>query len=122
MKNITRMLIAGFFLSLAGASPLKAEPVLKAGGYDWTDKLGRGVLNMVSSPVEVARTISIQSRVKGGGYGWTVGLVEGLGRGFVRLGAGAIDTLTFPFDFPTEDKSPLLSPTYPWQKWDVEYL
>ena len=89
---------------------------------DWSDKLGRGVLNMVGAPVELARTIHIQSNVKGPAYGWTMGIVEGLGRTFVRFGAGAIETVTFPFDFPKEGKAPLLQPDYPWQKWDVEYL
>ena len=91
-------------------------------GSDWSDKLGRGVLNMVGSPVELARTVHIQSNVKGPAYGWTVGIFEGLGRTLVRFGAGAIETITFPFDFPNEDKSPLLTPDYPWQKWDVQYL
>ena len=91
-------------------------------GSTWSDKLGRGVLNMVGSPVELARTIHIQSNAKGPAYGWTMGIVEGLGRTLVRFGAGAIETVTFPFDFPKEDKSPLLPPDYPWQKWDVQYL
>ena len=91
-------------------------------GSDWSDKLGRGILNMVGSPVELARTIHIQSNVKGPAYGWTMGLVEGIGRALIRFGAGAIETVTFPFDFPKEDKSPLLTPDYPWQKWDVQYL
>ena len=92
------------------------------GSNSMSDKLGRGVLNMVGSPVELARTIHIQSNAKGPGYGWTMGIVEGLGRTLVRFGAGAIETLTFPFDFPKDDKSPLLTPDYPWQKWDVQYL
>lgn len=91
-------------------------------GPQWNDKLGRGVLNIIGSPVELARTIHIQSRVKGAGYGWTMGLVEGIGRMFWRFGAGAIETVTFPFDFPKDDKTPLLMPEYPWDKWDVEYL
>lgn len=89
---------------------------------DASEKLGRGLLNIVGSPVELARTINIQSRVKGPGYGWTMGIVEGIGRTFLRFGSGVIETVTFPFDFPKDDKEPLLSPDYPWQKWDVEYL
>ncbi len=92
------------------------------GESTWSDKLSRGILNIVSSPVEIARTIRIQSKAKGNAYGWTAGLVEGIGRGIVRFGAGAIETLTFPFDFPNEDKSPLLEPEFPWQKWDADYL
>ena len=90
--------------------------------HSWGDKLGRGVLNMISSPIEIARTVNVQSKAEGPAYGWTVGIVQGLGRTLLRFGAGAIDTVTFPFDFPDEDKAPLLEPTYPWQKWDIEYL
>jgi len=77
---------------------------------------------MVGSPVELARTIHIQSNVKGPAYGWTMGIVDGIGRALVRFGAGAIDTLTCPFNFPNADKAPLLMPVYPWDKWDVQAL
>ncbi len=117
-KNILIQLFVVAAMILFFSSTAHADGL----GYDWDDKLGRGVLNMVSSPVELARTVNIQSRAKGPGYGWTMGIVEGLGRTLLRFGAGAIETVTFPFDFPKEDKSPLLSPDYPWQKWDVEYL
>ncbi len=112
-------LIFGVICLLSFASAAQADD---KSGYVWSDKLGRGVLNMVGSPVELARTIHIQSNVKGPAYGWTMGIVEGVGRALIRFGAGAIDTLTCPFDFPKEDKSPLLVPDYPWQKWDVQYL
>ena len=38
-----------------------------------------------------------------------------------RLGAGVIDLFTFPFDFPDENKAPLLEPEYVWQKPGVKY-
>ncbi len=100
-------------LLLAGAPSAKAE----LGEYEWNDKLSRGALNIVASPVEIARTINVSSNDKGYGYGWTVGLVKGVGKTFVRLGAGVIDLVTFPFDFPDENKAPLVKPEYPWQNW-----
>lgn len=118
-KKMFLMLTAAVIFSAVSVPAAKAE-LLK--DYNAGDKLGRGALNLVSSPIEVARTINVQSRVKGPAYGWTAGLVEGLGRFVVRLGTGAIDIVTFPFDFPTNDKSPMIQPEYPWQKWDVEYL
>ena len=120
MKKITMtfwILMMGWMC--VAASTARAEELA---GNDWSDKLGRGVLNMVGSPVELARTIHIQSNAKGPAYGWTMGLVEGIGRTLIRFGAGAIETVTSPFNFPKEDKSPLLSPDYPWQKWDAQYL
>ena len=118
-KHFSAFLLAVFCL-LSCVSTAYADGSIAS--YEWQDKLGRGVLNMVGSPVELARTVHIQSRAKGAGYGWTMGIVEGLGRTFLRFGAGAIETLTFPFDFPKDDKSPLLVPDYPWEKWDVQYL
>ncbi len=112
--NKNRFLLS---LALGFASSACAETE-----YSWSDKLGRGVLNMVGSPVELARTIHIQSNVKGPAYGWTMGIVDGIGRALVRFGAGAIDTLTCPFNFPNADKAPLLMPVYPWDKWDVQAL
>lgn len=83
----------------------------------WGDKLNRGLLNIVSSPVEIARSIHGGNQKEGYAYGWTVGLVQGLGRTFLRLGSGVIELVTFPFDFPKDDKSPLIKPAYVWQEW-----
>lgn len=125
MKNTTMEVIkkirSGFgFAALVAGLWMTAQLPLHAaefGDYEWDDKLGRGVLNIVSSPVEVARTIHVESEVRGNGYGWTAGLVKGLGRTIVRLGAGVVDLVTFPFDFPDENKAPLIEPEYAWQKW-----
>lgn len=110
----------GIFLTGLFFAPVAHAELIE--DYSAADKLGRGLLNIVSSPIEVARTINVQSNVKGPAYGWTGGLVEGLGRFVVRLGTGAIDVVTFPFDFPDDDKAPLIRPEYPWQKWDADYL
>ena len=120
MKN--RIQILGvFILFLFIGMPLShAEDGL--GKYTWADKLGRGAVNVVSSPVEIARTIVVTSDVKGAGYGWTVGLVHGIGRTIVRLGVGIVDIVTSPFDFPKENKAPLIEPEYVWQKWDAAYM
>ena len=106
---------------LAAPRPSMAETGAE-GEICWMKKLGRGALNMVSSPIDIPRTIHIQSNAKGGGYGWTVGLVEGAGQSLVRFFTGAIDVVTCPFDFPDSDKGPLMQPVYPWQDWDSKTL
>ncbi len=88
-------------------------------GYTWGDKFGRGVVNFFTSPVEIARAIDRKSNVSGPAQGWTVGLVEGLGRMVYRAGAGLLETVTFPFGFPDEEKAPLLHPEYAWQEWET---
>jgi putative exosortase-associated protein (TIGR04073 family) len=89
--------------------------------YTWSAKLKRGALNIVTSPVEVARQIHITSDEKSLLAGWTLGLGKGLGHGLLRLGAGLVDLLTFPFDFPDSEKAPLVEPEYVWEKPGVKY-
>ena len=89
--------------------------------YTWTDKAKRGSLNIVSSPVEIARQIQITSEEKNLLQGWTVGLIEGVFQGVVRLGAGVVDLVTCPFDFPKAGKAPLVDPEYVWEKPGVKY-
>jgi putative exosortase-associated protein (TIGR04073 family) len=90
--------------------------------YSWQEKLGRGAVNIVTSPVEIARGIQVGAEREGLAYGWTAGLVQGFAKGFVRLGAGALDLLTFPFDFPQESKAPLVEPEFAWEKPGAKYL
>ena len=89
--------------------------------YEWQDKLKRGTLNIVTSPVEIARSIQITSQEESLLEGWTIGLVKGFGNGIVRCGAGFIDLFTFPFNFPDDRKGPLLEPEYVWEKPGVKY-
>ena len=90
--------------------------------YNWLDKFKRGALNMVSSPVEIARQIQVTSEEDSLLEGWTLGLLKGLAIGFVRLGAGVLDLVTFPFNFPDDEKAPLLDPEYVWQKPGPKYV
>ena len=89
--------------------------------YSWQDKIKRGGLNIISSPVEIARQIQMTSNEQNLLYGWTVGLAKGVGQGLLRLGAGVVDVLTCPFNFPNEEKAPLIEPEYVWEKTGVKY-
>lgn len=89
--------------------------------YTWGDKLKRGALNIVSSPVEIARQIQITSSEQSLLAGWTIGLISGFGQGFIRFGAGVIDLFTFPFNFPNSHKAPLVEPKYVWEKSGPKY-
>lgn len=103
--------------ALPAQPPVQQEPE----SYNWQDKLKRGALNIVTSPVEIAREIQLTSQEKNLLQGWTLGLVKGLGHGVLRLGAGVIDVLTCPFNFPDSNKGPLVDPEYVWQKPGVRY-
>ncbi len=113
-----------YFLAVKGFSaPLESVNGITspAPAYAWTDKLKRGALNIVSSPVEIARDIQITSNEENLLKGWTIGLVKGLGDGLLRLGAGVVDVLTCPFNFPDANKSPLIHPEYVWEKPGLKY-
>ena len=90
--------------------------------YRWQDKLSRGAINIVTSPVEVARQIHNTTQEKNLLVGWTVGLAQGLGEGLVRFGAGVIDLVTCPFNFPDSRKGPLLDPEFVWEKPGPKYI
>ncbi len=102
-------------------SPL-AWSVESTPSYAWNDKFKRGALNIVTSPVEIARDIHLTTEEKNLLAGWTIGLVKGIGECIIRLGAGAIDLLTFPFNFPDSKKAPLIEPEYVWQKPGPKYI
>ena len=128
-NKIALMLVVFTILVLKSPSRICAEDALtvtdmqQAPGkmYSWQDKIKRGGLNIVSSPVEIARQIQITSNDQDLLHGWTIGLVKGIGQGFLRFGAGIIDVITCPFDFPKEQKAPLIEPEYVWEKTGVKY-
>jgi putative exosortase-associated protein (TIGR04073 family) len=123
MKKLIPLTVFCLFALLMGTA--NGWAVQSAAGsvenYRWPDKLKRGVLNIISSPVEIARDIHITTDEKNLLAGWTIGLIKGLGDFVVRLGAGAIDTVTFPFNFPDNHKAPLIEPEYVWQKPGLDY-
>ena len=80
-------------------------------------KLSRGLVNIVTSPVEVARNVYIESQYESAFYGMTIGLGKGIGQTLLRFGAGVVETVTFPFNFPDEFKDPIIDPEYVWEEW-----
>lgn len=106
----------------AGAATTAAAPdASSTETYTWQAKLKRGAINLVSAPVEIARQIQITSNEKNLLSGWTEGLARGLWQGLLRFGAGAVDVVTCPFNFPNEQKGPLIEPEYVWEKPGVKY-
>ena len=81
--------------------------------YTAGEKLGRGLLNIVSFPVEFVRQFHIGAS-KDTSIGRIGGLLAGFGCAFLRLGAGFVDLITFPFDFPDPNKAPLVEPEFIW--------
>lgn len=114
MKLKTALTMTAFVTLLVSA----AAPSARAD--EWGDKLSRGLVNIISSPVEIGRTIINVSEDEGPAEGWTLGLVQGIGRTVLRLGAGIVEVVTFPFDWPDDGKEPLITPEYAWQGGDMD--
>ena len=116
---VSILMISIFILSPAAQAKISDYKLMRV--YTWGEKLKRGAVNIVTSPVEIARQIHVTSNEKDLLTGWTLGLAVGVGKGVLRFGAGVLDLLTFPFDFPDTRKAPLLEPEFVWQKPGAEY-
>lgn len=120
-KILSLFIIFSFLFSFSGSNYGNVLEKFKEPKYNWGDKLKRGALNIVSSPVEVARQIQITSSEQSLLAGWTIGFISGVGQGLIRFGAGIIDLFTFPFSFPNSRKAPLIEPEYVWEKPGPKY-
>ena len=127
--NVRRALLT-FMLLLCGLTVIVADGFAEekvasnsdASGYKWSDKMSRGLVNTFTGPIEIIRGIDLTSKSDGAMKGWTLGLVKGFAGTVMRMGAGVLDFITFPFDFPDKDKAPLVKPTYVWEDWEGEYM
>lgn len=84
------------------------------GGYlnGSTRKLGRGLANVVSAPLELLREPSLVSSKDGGLASVTVGVVRGITSAIIREGAGLVEVLTFYMPIPVADFQPLVKPEF----------
>lgn len=76
-------------------------------------KLGRGIANVATFPLEIPRTSSIVGRSEGGLAAWTAGTLQGAWRGLVRGATGVFEIVTFYAEIP-EGFEPLFKPEYVW--------
>ena len=83
--------------------------------YHWNNKLGRGAMNLLGFPGDLVYKFHIAASAGGNQFSRTGKLIQGMGLLVARLGAGVVELLTFPFDFPDPEKKPLLNPEFFWQ-------
>ena len=122
--NLRKMLLllAITFSLVALTAPMGFADDSSESGYQWNDKLARGAVNAVTCPIEIIRGIDLTSKEEGPAKGWTIGFVKGLAGGVMRLGAGIVDFVTFPFNWPDKDKAPIVKPNYVWEDWSGTYM
>ena len=87
-------------------SPSRSDAVLR--------KLGRGIANVVTCPLELIRVPSIVSRKDGYFAAMTVGILQGAWKTLVRAGAGVFEVVTFYAEIP-KGYAPLVIPEFVWQ-------
>lgn len=96
--------------SVASVVPARA-PGVPMNGRKAMEKLGRGIINLVTGWVEVPKRMDETNKRSGLGPALTIGILRGLGHGFARETAGAYEIATFPFPAPP-DYRPIIQPEY----------
>lgn len=110
MKQLSKMLLV---LALLFCTPYLAM----AHGYPGKigEKLGVGIANVVTGPMEIPKTMMITSRTNGPGYGMTAGFMTGIVHMLGRTLSGALDLATFMI--PTR---PIVRPDLIWKNFNTE--
>jgi len=75
-------------------------------------KLGRGIANMLTFPLEIPSQISRVNAVDGPVAAGTVGVLKGIGWALGRAGVGVYETATFMFPGHRNYKPVLTDPEY----------
>ena len=99
-RRIAAFLVGALLVVMAMPCYAEANPL---------HKLGRGIVNLATSWIEVPKAIHEESKASNPFIGLTYGAIKGAGECVIRTGAAAYDAGTFIL--PKYDK-PLLKPEY----------
>ncbi len=103
MKKVF-VIISAFAFILTLTSPAYCDTALK--------KLGRGLCNIVTAPVEITHQISKVSNTDGPMAGLSYGTLKGVLMTGVRAVVGAYEVVTFPIPMPRHYKPILTEPEF----------
>ena len=112
----------GSLLFIAAAVTL-LEPLAHAGepsqGYmeGATRKLGRGICNVATGPLELVRTPSLVNQQDGGLAGATIGVVQGVWAMAAREVVGVYEVATFLIPLPKGFR-PIVTPEFVYANGD----
>ena len=104
--------IALMTISLASVS------VPCAWAQDPIHKMGRGVVNVLTSWIELPKQMHLGSQEDNPVVGVGMGLAKGVSLTVLRIGVGAYEAVTFPIPYPRQFASPyeqMELPDYPWE-------
>lgn len=116
--SVSAVILLAAAIMAAGAASAADDPPRLSYGEGSMRKLGRGVANVVTAPLELIRTPSLVNERDGWIAGMTVGFTEGISNVAVRSVAGLIELGTFFFPIP-KNFQPLIKPEFVFQngKW-----
>ena len=109
MKNFIKIFVFILLLLFPMVTVVFAQ---EEDSYAWYEKLGRGLINIATSPLDIGKEIYYTIRDENAVVGLPVGLIRGVGATCMRLGTGAVDFVTFPANWPTPHKAPMLDPEF----------
>jgi len=105
----TLLILSALFFATPYAAMAEGYPA-KVG-----EKLGIGIVNVVTGVAEIPKTIMVTSRTHDPAYAATAGFMTGIVHMLGRTLLGAVDLATFMI--PTE---PLVNPDVIWKNFDRE--
>ncbi len=108
MIRKSSLLIAAVGMFVLSAAPLQAANRGDSRVDIATRKLGRGISNIVFSPVEIVNSVYTVQRNDGEVAAVTYGVLQGLTRTVARIGIGAYEVVTFPVG-----RRPIITPEFP---------
>ncbi len=103
--------IGALCLMLAGPPIAQADQTPYMDGV-WR-KLGRGVANIGTGPLEILRTPALVGRADGYISAMTVGMLQGAWRVLLREVTGVFEIVTFAVEIP-DNFAPLMKPEFVW--------
>ena len=113
-NHAMKPLLCSLLLTLCAVTALNADiqqpPASEQGP---TRKAGRGLSNLLFAPAELINTVAVINDRDGNdalGYGF----IRGVGRSFVRFGAGFYELVTAPFPTNKGKYTPILRSDVPW--------
>lgn len=112
------LLAAAALLACGPLGAAQAQPAPEVVVGAMAAKLLRGLVNVVTCPLELPRQIDRQVAERGAWEGAWVGLVSGVGMTAFRGVAGAIEAATFLMPAP-DNYGPLCRPALVWHDWDA---
>jgi putative exosortase-associated protein (TIGR04073 family) len=79
---------------------------------DALKKLGRGLANCFTCPIEILEQVKRVNNSDGPMAAFSYGVLKGVGMTVVRAAVGVYETVTFPFPLPKEYKPILTDPEF----------